>query len=176
MSKKSTPKFGFVIDASIAKSAGLSADIRSESCRLLLETITVAGHRIVLNELIVAEWDRHKSGFANLWLISMISKRKVSNVESSELAAFREAISEHFGSDRIPESLAVLKDAHLVEAAFRSNKRVVSLDDTARQHLLSMSRSFHALHEIMWANPAKPAEKVVPWIAAGAKFAKSRLL
>lgn len=64
----------------------------------------------------------------------------------------------------------LLKDVHMIEAAFATEKRIISTDDKARKHFgLQILESYNKLREILWVNPEKPEEKCVEWLENGAE-------
>src|SRR5262245_6553644 len=132
MSKKRTRTYCIVIDASIAKAAGSleSHDPSAALCRAFLETVRNACHRMAWSQAIVAEWERHKRGFAAQWLVSMRSLRKLRQVANETQQDLVEAIEEHSTDQGVIRKM--LDDVHLFEAALATDLRLASLDENAR--------------------------------------------
>lgn len=75
--KKVSPRL--VIDASVARAAG-GEDAKNEtskSCRNFLAKVMAISYQIVMTPELKAEWDKHKSVFAQRWLSSMVAKKKL---------------------------------------------------------------------------------------------------
>jgi hypothetical protein len=125
-----------------------------------------AGHRLAFSPAIQAEWLKHMSGFSTLWLASMVSLRKVQLVAVDAHEEFREAVDEQSPNDGVKR--AVIKDAHLVETAIASDKRVVSLDDTVRGHLARLATHCTLIKPLLWVNPDHEDEEVIGWLTSGA--------
>lgn len=65
---------------------------------------------------------------------------------------------------------AMLKDGHLVEAAYVTDRRIVALDEIARQLFVAASETVANLRAIVWVNPAQgEAHRACQWIVDGAK-------
>ena len=71
---------------------------------------------------------------------------------------------------------AMLKDIHLVEAAFQADKIVISMDETVRQCFHETTRRVGVLKQIAWVNPCRSEEKPIQWLQDGAELEKERLL
>ena len=175
MSKKVVPTVCLVIDASIARAVGPmeAEDARSVGCREFLLSVRSTGHRMAFNPEMKAEWDRHQSGFARTWLTQMFSIGNVTNVPVFENDSFKTSI------DTIEDKgikNAIIKDRHLVETAFGSDRRVGSLDDTMRGHLKRMDSNCPQLGSLIWVNPTRKSEFVIAWIESGAPAQKKRTL
>src|SRR5262249_51320366 len=129
MSKKRTPTYCLVVDASIARAASSvqSADPIGTACRDFLIAVRGVCHRMAWSQAIKAEWDKHQSLFAEGWLASMMDLKKLRPVKDEPWAELREAIEGHSDDKNLVGIM--LKDAHLVEAALATDLRVASLDD-----------------------------------------------
>ncbi len=63
----------------------------------------------------------------------------------------------------------LLRDVHMIEAAFVTENRIISTDDKARKHFgLQILELYDQLRDILWVNPEKPEEKCVEWLDKGA--------
>jgi hypothetical protein len=165
-----------VIDASVARSSGGEDAVHplSKHCRDFLKATLSCGHRVVLSPHVNAEWKKHESGFARQWRVAMFARKKVLLDHVPEDIELREAI------DRVAEGergrLAMIKDAHLVEAAQTTDRTVVSLDDTVRRLFGVASKRVRSLRTVVWANPGHESEDCSTWLADGALPEKHRRL
>jgi hypothetical protein len=71
---------------------------------------------------------------------------------------------------------AILKDIHLVEAAFATDHAVASLDETARRYLRQLTEHVKSLTSLVWVNPTKDDEHATDWLRQGAKEDEERRL
>jgi len=78
--------------------------------------------------------------------------------------------------DDVSDRAAALKDAHLLEAAMVTGKRIVSHDETARRVFRAASRVVPRLRDIVWLDPANETEQVEDWLRDGAPEDKHRRL
>ncbi len=71
---------------------------------------------------------------------------------------------------------AMHKDRFLLEAALETDKRIASLDETARAlyHILALHVAY--LQAIVWVNPDKAEEQCLRWLKEGAKNDSFRCL
>jgi hypothetical protein len=176
MSHKKVNSACFVIDASIARAAGPpdSKHPTGAICREFLQQIRGICHRIAWNAPIKAEWEKHQSAFARTWLVAMVRLRKVRHVNDEPVEQFREAIRLHSTDEGVVR--VMLKDAHLVEAAFAADCRVAALDETVRGHFSRMSAAFVDVQRIMWVNLVSETEACTEWIESGAPETAERFL
>jgi predicted nucleic acid-binding protein len=165
-----------VIDASVARSSGGEDAVHplSKHCRDFLKGTLTCGHRVVLSPPVNAEWKKHESVFARTWRSQMVARRRVSMDDIPEDAQLREAIEG--AADREQDRLAMIKDAHLVEAAQATDHTVVSLDDTVRRLFGAASTRVRSLRTVVWANPRHPSEGCSNWLTDGAPPDKHRRL
>lgn len=186
-----------VIDANIARSAGGEAaqNAVSVSCRdFLLAVRDETKHKVVSTEAIDAEWQRHQSRFTARWLVSMYKKGRVCPVDApihqnlrhkiESIVSDAQAHNVLFGdmphSQAVEQAekmrLAMLKDAHLIEAALRSERIVCSLDDTMRGYFHLCVPLIGMLKRIVWVNPCNEEEQVIIWLSEGAELNEKRTL
>jgi ABC-type iron transport system FetAB ATPase subunit len=71
---------------------------------------------------------------------------------------------------------AMLKDIHLVEAAFQADKIVISMDETVRKCFHEVTHEIRKLKQIAWVNPCKSEETALNWLQNGAELERERLL
>jgi hypothetical protein len=156
------PKLRFVIDASVAGRAGMSQHPSSRANRNFLMRARSACHRIAVSVAMRNEWDEHQSVFAQKWLASMTSKRKVDRIRTRTNSDLRAAVdTAHQGRD------AMRKDVHLIEAAWLVDHTVISTDDSARAHFAALVERVEALRPIVWVNPERDSEEVLRWLRRG---------
>jgi len=163
-----------VIDASIARAAGRTDHPISKACRVFLEGVLNICHHVVLTKGIQEEWNRNQSKFTLFWRSSMFARKKVARSQVVENEAIRTSIHTFDLSDK--ECAAVLKDAHLIEAALETDLRVVSLDEEARGLLRKMAQSVNPLKQILWVNPTRDEEHTIEWLEGGAEDEEARQL
>jgi hypothetical protein len=172
-----------VIDASIARAAG-GPDAtfpKSKRCRDFLLDVLDARHRVVMTADIRAEWQRHQSGYARRWLVSMHARKNV-HWDSAVVAddALRARIvrtatggsAEQVQADRE----AMLKDCCLLEAALAADKTITSLDERVRRLFGAAAHQVGELREIVWANPDLIEERCSDWLREGAHAERKRQL
>jgi hypothetical protein len=107
-----------VVDASIARSAGAGKRENpfSSPSRAALNAIE-GHHEVVFSEECFEEWRRHEKDFARRWRRRMVGGKRVIFLTEIIDESLRESLA---GSvEFISEKRAVLKDAHLVEAALQ---------------------------------------------------------
>ena len=75
------------------------------------------------------------------------------------------------------EQQEMLKDAHLIEAAVDTDRRVISCDETVRRLYRRVAPRVDDLREIIWVNPTKTAdEEPISWLQDGAPTDPQRML
>ncbi|MBK1700139.1 hypothetical protein [Thiococcus pfennigii] len=173
-----------VIDASVARAAGTSNAPESTRCREFFEAIrTTNSLKCVFTPELREEWGRHASRYSTTWRAAMYSRRRVRALPSAQddglrrnLARCARAIAAN-DQARIPGiQSAMEKDAHLLEAALKTEGAVASLDDKVRRHFSVCARDNHSLRIIPWINPTSPEEGAVAWVLAGSPAEQSRTL
>lgn len=164
-----------VIDACVARAAG-GEDAKhpvSRDCRDFLHVMLGLTHKIVKTEEIWLEWKKHKSIYAKKWLNSMIAKKRFHPVQSKQNEKLREyAVTKLTDKN----SAAILKDCHLVEAAYASDLVVVSKEVIARKLFSQASESVGWLKTVAWVNPTDQSEKPLEWLQNGAEPKETRCL
>src|SRR5205807_4066463 len=71
---------------------------------------------------------------------------------------------------------SMLKDIHLVEAASRADRIVVSMDERVRSYFHEITHRIQILMHIAWVNPCKSEETPLDWLRKGAQAERERLL
>lgn len=165
-----------VVDASVARSAGGEDAVfpLSKQCRDFLRTMLVVCHRVVLTPAVREEWNKHESRFARHWRVAMMARKKLLLDEPGQNVSFREALEAAGPTPRGCD--AMLKDAHLIEAAAATDRLVASLDDTVRALFNGVATRVRLLRTVVWVNPGHPEEGAEEWLEAGAPTEKHRLL
>ena len=96
----------------------------------------------------------------------MFARKKIDRVEVDADETLRKQLEKAAASEKQKE--AMLKDAHLIEAARVADLRVVALDDVVRGHFREVARSVPRLRDVCWVNPDKQDEEPLEWLRAGA--------
>lgn len=165
-----------VVDASVAGAAGgaEASHHTSKNCRDFLMAMLKICHRLVMTPEIEEEWDKHQSRVARGWRVQMKMRRKIDRPEG---------LARHNLSSRItktsakPASIrAMLKDVCLLEAALATEKRVVSLDEKARELFTEASEEIREIGALVWVNPDRDEESPLEWLKAGARAENKRCL
>jgi hypothetical protein len=160
-----------VIDASVAAAAGSpgAEDTGSKACHATLEAALRICHRMVLADAIVREWRRHESTFALRFRTEMLMRdAKTHPVSSAQDQGLRESL---LAAERdTQQHEALLKDAHLIEAALRADCIIISCDGKARRRLARVASHVDELADIVWVDPVeRQADWVVSWLEDGAR-------
>lgn len=165
-----------VVDASVAKAAGDASEHPvSTQCREALLAIKATKLSFITGGLLRDEWKKHQSGFARTWLLSMIARgRFVCLTDLDPNPQLRDAIAKNAGSQN--SAAAMDKDAHLLEIALLSSRRVVALDEVVRGLFRALCAHHIPIESVMWANPVVPADETVKWLLAGAPGVKNLTL
>ncbi|SRR5713226_2646419 len=174
VSKKASKRL--VIDTSVAfYGRGDTEDVTSRSCRRFLLTMRdETKHQIVMSGALEQEWGKHQSRFARIWLIAMENKRRVFHTEIPTQGKLRHQVERV--ADKKTECDAMLKDMLLIEAAFHTDRIVVSLDETVRHLFHQATEKMPALTKIAWVNPCIIEETPIEWLQNGAEIERERLL
>jgi hypothetical protein len=163
-----------VIDASVATSTG-ERGLRGERCQAFLRVmIDETYHRLVMTQEIGAEWDIHSHPLARRWRRSMNARRRVDRPNVDHDAVLCLKIQRASQTEKA--LVAMEKDLRLIEAARTTDKRVISLDDTARMFFSAVSSQVGELRDILWVNPANEDETPTKWLTDGAPIEEQRQL
>ena len=108
-----------------------------------------------------------RGSFARAWLLAMIARKRFVRLEAVIDGDFREQLSRAASS---PSSRrAMLKDAHLIEAARETDRIVLSLDEEAAGCFRGACAEVAKLRDVLWANPEVEQEEVADWLRRGAR-------
>ncbi len=178
MSQRSRASRRLVIDADIARAAGGVDAVypTSKNCRDFLEAVRVICHRLVMSNAISVEWMRHESRFTSTWLNKMYGMRKVVFIDPAKSTSedLCQQLEKMASSEKARE--AMLKDAHLLEAALASDQIVASMDETVRDLFSRASKNVGEIRPVVWVNPDLEEEKITEWLENGADPEKKRQL
>lgn len=165
-----------VIDTDIASAATErdTDDRRSKDCRVFLLAVRETKHKVVSTEAIREEWHRHQSRFTRAWLVSMMARKKVCFINAPANDGLRLKVERFATTEN--KYKAMLKDIHLIEAAFRTDRIVISMDGTVRHYFHEITHRIHALKLIAWVNPINREETPIDWLTNGAELERKRLL
>jgi hypothetical protein len=165
-----------VIDASVARSSGdeNATYPTSKRCRDFLLATRETGHQAVMTPGIRDEWNKHQSGFARRWRVSMLARKKLCIANVARNDELREKIERTAAKEK--HRKAMLKDMHLIEAAMATDRVIISLDETVRALFSEAARGVSELRIVLWANPDKTEEGCLVWLEAGAKAETRRYL
>lgn len=167
-----------VIDACVARASGGEAATNSMSkqCRDFLKTVLKISHRIVLTPNIRSEWDKHQSKFAWLWLVTMQRKGKIVHVNIGADGKLHTKM-EIYAQDNGLSVEEIVKDLHLVEAAFGTDETIVSYENYSRKHYADAAKdAVPEIGRVTWVSPCNEAEEPLVWLKSGAKVEKHRRL
>jgi hypothetical protein len=96
----------------------------------------------------------------------MFARKKIDHIEIFEDDDFRNQLEELAATKK--QKAAMLKDAHLIEAARAKGLRVAALDDIVRNLFRKAAGSISPLRQVCWINPTQAGEDPLGWLAAGA--------
>lgn len=164
-----------VIDASVARASGGNEAIHpvSAAARDFLQAVLTICHKAVMTPAILAEWNQHQSSFARKWRRSMVARKKLTPLNVEERQDLRQQIElENIGRK---QKDAMLKDCHLIEAAIKTDWRIISLDDEARRLFVGLSSSVADIRDVRWVNPVSDADQVMTWLEGSHDEAKWKL-
>ena len=120
------------------------------------------------------EWNRHRSAFARRWLVQMMGRKKLELEIVSEDVNLRGRIGLTIATESARR--AMLKDTLLIEAAMRADRIALSRDEVSRALFKESAKKVIELRAIVWANPEREEDSVIPWLEAGAPLDRHRQL
>lgn len=156
-----------VIDADVMRASGSSEHPASKNARLILESIRDGGHRIVQTPALKNEHDKHQSRLAKQWRGSMVSRKQWVPKKPPEDALLRAHLVLAQNPEAMNDEVAVLKDAHLLEAAAASDMRVISKDCTAKELFQKGCPLPDPYGHIQWADATRQPDETLLWIQEG---------
>lgn len=162
-----------VIDTDVTGAAADTIGV-ALSCAEFLEAVRRNGHRFVLTDDLLEEWNRHRSAFSARWLLRMVAAKKFDLVSVNANESLRAALGR--AAPDVKAAGAMLKDAPLIEAALATEQRVVSRDNECRRCLRAAASVVALLRNLCWVNPTADDEQPLDWLAAGAPAERHRCL
>jgi hypothetical protein len=156
-----------VIDADIMRAASTSEAPLASNAKKALDAIRDGKHRMVWCGPLIAEYKKHKSRYSATWRANMISRRLHRYWDYSEDAALRKTLVKAQPEDGLSKEIAVLKDAHLLEAAKATGGRIISKDATARNLFRRACPHLGSYKKILWGDLTGLPEDVISWEREG---------
>jgi hypothetical protein len=105
----------------------------------------------------------------------MTARKRLTLLPDVKLPGLRRKLRRNAGKKKDLD--AMLKDAHLLEAALATDRIVASLDDLVRALFAGASKKdVREISRIMWINPHPNCSDVSNWLAEGGKDDNSRFL
>lgn len=163
MAKSNTTQL--VVDANIAKAAGLTEHPTSIHSRKFLESVRDLRCSLGFSPDLTAEWDKHQSIFSSQWRSAMESKGLLIDLDPPEIKELRDVL---FEATELPlRRTELMKDAHLIEAALIFGKRIASNERVAREWFAKISQLL-TMGNLCWVNPDQDCDEVLKWLQQGA--------
>jgi hypothetical protein len=168
-----------VIDTCICQSAGneYATEEMSIYCRDILDCVYEHRYYFVCTPGIRSELSRHiktkemsKRGME--WLTKMASRGMVDLYDFSPNGDLRKRVKVACPDTRKRREL--LKDIHLIEAANKTDNKIISKDIDAYQNFRSLAQDFDELQTVIWMDLNN--HNVMKWLQAGAKNTKKYML
>lgn len=141
-------KASFIVDADIARSAGLSVHPVSKGSRETLDGILKNEHEAKFCKTLLGEWKKHRSNYASTWFTSMFSKKCILIIEhknQTKLLIQNSTLTEN-------EKAIADKDSHVVDSALSGNSIIISNDITARAAFSNLATQHKSLSVLYWAH------------------------
>jgi len=155
------PHINWVIDADVARSAGETENPISMNCRNFLESVKENKHCLVMSANIKKEWDKHQSKFSIGWRTAMQKKRLITYIKVEENEKFIDKIDD--ANITQDQKNIAKKDAHLIDAALKTDRTIASGDDRARKVFCIIAETENNLQNINWTNPKMSNILVLSW-------------
>lgn len=152
-----------IVDACVAMAIGDPTVEQMANARKLIDALATGPVGVCMTDALVAEWDKHASKFMKKWLAKMVSKGRTRHERDTRLSDYRRVLK---GVDPTMGKAAMLKDAHLVEAAILCRAGVLSLDDKQRRYLAGIVPLYPRVGRIQWFNPESDFSDCEAWLAA----------
>lgn len=152
-----------VVDADVARSAGLAEHPISKSSRNLLRDIAESNLHIAFCPILLAEWKKHKSLMSTRWLSSMIARKKFHC--STPLMQAHIEIKNANLSDK--DQAIAQKDAHVVDIAISTGNFIASNDKIARGVFISVANNTNLLDRLMWIVPTEINDQLIDILKNG---------
>lgn len=161
-----------VVDTNVAFSASASVHPTSEACRAVLETMLDQQHRVVLSATQYQEWQKHQSGFAKIWLATMLRKKLFVVLRPEPDGGLHARIHQLPCTTNVKAEM--LKDVHLLENALATDHAVVSQETNVLALFTLHAQPLQIPRPVAWVNPVENKATCVSWLKAGAVVKKVR--
>lgn len=106
-------------------------------------------------------------GILRLWRTRMISRKQWHHWTYEEDQDLRKILVEPLPASAIGKKRAVLKDAHLLEAAAATGRRIVSKDATARNLFRLACPHLNVHKSILWGDLTGSPANAIQWVKDG---------
>ena len=166
-----------VIDADVLQASGgeKATHPRAKCCRDFLQEVLSLCHRVVMTPEIGKEWRKHRSDFVREWRFSMEARKKVCRVEPPANEVLLSKIEKTATNEKAHEDMQ--KDFRLLEAALATDRTIISLDETIRQHFTRAAQRVGEIRNTVWVNPDRTEEEQpLAWLQNGAQPEEHRQL
>lgn len=171
-----TEPVAVVVDADVLRAAGSTEHPTSRLSRQALEAIRAGKHRLVLCGPLQQEYKRHASLFAERWQSNMVARKQLQRWDHVEDSTLRKLLVEALPEHATGQHKAVLKDAHLLEAAAATGQRIVSKDARAKALFQKACPKLQAHGRLLWGDLTEQPEETIEWIKQGCKDDPARHL
>lgn len=144
---------------------------RSKICGSTLDEIKKNKLLIVINRKIIKQWKDNNSRYASRWVTAMLSSELYFKQDySGDLEITIQTI---IGMQRSKKKL-LLKDAHLLEAAYKTDYLLLSMDGNTMNLVMIHLVDCYSIADIMWINPENDTYDCISWIQNGAEYDSSK--
>lgn len=154
-----------IVDTCVAASVGDPTSPRYQTARDVVDFLKSGPVGICMTDELLIEWRKHASRYMTRWLASMVSRGRTRHEIDKRVNGYRRALL------KIPENqgrAAIVKDAHLVEAAILHGLGIISLDDRQRKLLRRFVASYELVGKVQWFNPVDQHSECLRWLKDGA--------
>lgn len=161
-----------MVDADIARAAGISEHPISSSSRKLLDCLMSNKHSVAMCPALRAEWRKHQSQYSQRWMASMIARKQLKFVN------YKKSIYSCIENGNFSDSIKkiCLKDVHLVDIALEEDKYIFSKDDTAREKFSYVAIYYQDLRQLIWLNPVNHLNFILSHLAKAEHIAETHYL
>jgi hypothetical protein len=116
---------------------------------------------MVMYPELLHEW-RFASKFSTAWRAQMVSERREKMIANPPITEFRSLIAN--AGLNANEHQTAIDDLHLVEAAIKTGKIVISNERKSRNVLNKAASNVKVLKEIEWVSPRLKSDRPFEWI------------
>lgn len=152
-----------VVDADVARAAGLSEHPVSKNSRNVLRGIAETGLHVAFCPILLSEWRTHRSLLSAKWLASMIAKKRF---HCETPIGYAQAEIDNAGLSDVDQAIAE-KDAHVVDIAISKGNFIASNDKIARAVFSAVADKTNRLDDLLWAIPTDSSESLVEIFSDG---------